>query len=273
MNNGALWISSWVLIVVFLILAAVCRSILLIVLVTTIALAMVMSQCLFSSSQPQPHTTEFPFGTGTGTGTAAENVGYPNMEAPELHPHGPGPGPGATNTGAAPCANRTPGSGDWDDPQNAGGWVTGYEGPAPPPPRCDQEDMLEKLAVDTMQSVAAGAGTEARLLPEKCSTAPLPCSLRVGWQPSFVGCSTTFIEAPSCNLYKKDDRLWNRRLDDIVQERSVQSGEIWDVYKHFSSRQKFAQFLSEDMVNRKGFYERPIENLEEAACFRQRARS
>lgn len=140
-------------------------------------------------------------------------------------------------------------------------YETGFE----QKPWCDSERALEKLAVDYYQS--AEAQSEPRLLPEQCDPRPPPCPLRTAWQQSFKGCPTTFIEAPSCNVYKRDPRLWQRNLNDVMYERSIQSSEIWDPYRHMQARQLWAQFISEDIVNRKDKYSRPIGSLEESSCF------
>jgi hypothetical protein len=140
-------------------------------------------------------------------------------------------------------------------------YETGFE----QKPWCDSERALEKLAVDYYQG--AEAASEPRLLPEQCDPQPPLCPLRVAWQQSFKGCPTTFIEAPSCDVYKRDPRLWYRNLNDLIYERSIQAGEIWDPYRHMQARQLWAQFISEDIVNRKDKYARPIGSLEESSCF------
>ena len=269
MNNTsssyAFWISIWMLIIVFFILAAACQSVVLVVLVLAIALAIGLGQCLFQNKSSketivvvqdkEEHTfADSPRNTGEKVALISKEIR--DEYAPEMYY------PQNTDCAAVRCATRNVHSGDQEDTYNKQGWVTGYEGPEP---WVDGERALEKLAVDSMQS--AESETEPHLLPEKCSTEPLPCPMRVAWQSSFTNCPSTFIEAEGCNLYKRDDRLWQRNLHDVMYDRSLLSGEQWDVFKHYNSRQKFAEFITEDLVNRKAFYEKPIENLEEASCF------
>ncbi len=274
-NNSSyvFWISIWILIIVFFVAAVACKSVLLILLMLVIAVAIGAGQCMYSNTSKctcdgmDASKAEITFGDGHSDSDTEiiPNIGIKEAHVsekarmeyePELYY------PRNTNLAAVKCATRNVDSGDQEDPKNCEKWITGYQGPEP---WVDMEGALEKVAVDAMQE--AESKTEPRILPEKCNPNPLPCDMRLAWQSSFIGCNSTFIEAPSCNIYERDDRLYNRRLDDIIQERAVQSGEKWDVYKHFHSRQNFTQFISEDLVNRKGFYERPIENLEESYCF------
>lgn len=271
-NSYAFWISIWILILFFFIAAMACRSLILIFLILIIALIIGVSQAMYSNASKCgcKKNVEITFAApGDGNHGEKEDI-IPNIGLKEAHVSKKARMeygselyyPKNTDLGAVKCATRNIDSGDQEDESNEQGWVTGYQGPEP---WIDGESALEKLAVDAMQE--AESQTEARILPEHCNEEPLPCNMKLAWQSSFIGCPSTFIEAPSCNIYKRDDRLWNRKLNDVIQERAVQSGEIWNPYQHFHARQNFAQFLSEDMVNRKSFYERPIENLEESSCF------
>jgi hypothetical protein len=173
--------------------------------------------------------------------------------------------PPNTNDAAVACAARG------SDPA----WETGYK----LEPWSNEEEKLEQMALASQQFSASESYPE--FIPAQCSTDPLPCEMRVAWQNSFIGCPSTFIECPKppnatkaqkedtqgIDLSKRDNRVWYRNLDDITQERSVMSGEIWDPYKHFYARQKLTQILSEEMINRKDKYMRPIETLEQAYCF------
>jgi hypothetical protein len=47
----------------------------------------------------------------------------------------------------------------------------------------------------------------------------------------------------------------------------MQNAEIIDPYKHMQARQLFAQFITNDVVNQRARYERPVEQLTEASCF------
>lgn len=234
------WVVIWILLVLFLALSLACRSIVLFLLTFTLALLVGMMQCSFAKAPPpKRREIETPFGGGK------ERV-EPELRYPE-----------DTNLAAIKCATR----GTEED-----GWITGYEGPEK---WCDEERYLRDIAVQSLET--SQEETIPNMLPRasECPNTPPPCPLRIAWEPTFIGCSSTFIEAPevTCDLYCKDERLWHRDLDKLYQERAVISGAEWDVYKHFQSRQKMAQFLSEDMINRKSFYEKPIQNLEEASCF------
>lgn len=128
---------------------------------------------------------------------------------------------------------------------------------------------------------------------------PSCCPLKTDWQAAFKGYPTTFISMPEsaggsecalgcpspCGSHLElsgsggashrdgcnhDPRTWNPFLNERQYERARRAGEKWDPYKHHNARQMYAQFLAANMPNRKAFYERPIEHLEEASCFQQK---
>lgn len=160
------------------------------------------------------------------------------------------------DTSARSCALR-----QWTGPDE-----TGFSGPAAQP---NKEAHLQALGNRTYNRMESTAQPNLGGLNGCCGKAAL-CPLENRWESAFTSCPTTFIETPSCQLHKKDDRLWHRSLNDIIQDRSVVSGAEWDPYKHYHSRQKFAQFLAADWVNRKDQYARPISSLDESFCFNQK---
>ncbi len=242
-NSYAFWISIWILILFLFIVAIACRSIILIFLILIIALIIGVSQAMYSnvSKCGCKKNVEISFAEGQ---SEKEDI-MPNIGLKEAHISKKARMeygselyyPKNTDLGAVKCATRNVDSGDQEDESNEQGWVTGYQGPEP---WIDAEGALEKLAVDAMQE--AESQTEDQILPKHCNEEPLPCNMRLAWQPSFIGCPSTFIEAPSCKIYERDDRLWNRRLGDVIQERAVQSGEIWDPYKHFTQGRTLPNF-------------------------------
>lgn len=279
-NTTAFYILLWILFVVFLIVAVASRSVLVVALVVLCGVALAIAQCFFRnpkgeevdfSDHNNKHVRkngEIAFEMGKRhSDCTEENV----QHAEDVHAvanaiyrpserYVPG-----TNIGAVECASRGNWSGDCGDPTNEEGWVAGYEDQ----PWCDSSDKLREIANDAM--TAGREETGIQYLPQSCSTKPRPCDMSVAWQPSFVGCSSTFVPSPhlagsnGCPLYKKDARAWPRRLDEEMYRRSIVSGEIWDPYKHFEARQKFAQFISEDMVHRKDQWMRPIETLDQSS--------
>lgn len=258
------WLLCWLILFILLIIAVMSRSPIFILVIVLMAVMMGIVQCIYCSEEEEESTgmllapspfSEASFGAAKPANYEANQEPLYEMEQeytpiPVYPPH--------TNIGAVECANRC------SDPL----WQAGYQ----LEPWCNEEQKLQEMAL------AATAVARAETLPEplpKCSTEPPPCEMRTAWQTKFVGCPSVFIECPEgCkkdgqgrDMYKRDDQLWNRRLTDLIQERSVLSGEIWDPYKHFNARQKLTQILSEDMVHRKDKYMRPIENLEQAYCF------
>lgn len=171
-------------------------------------------------------------------------------------------------------------------------WDVGYKKSSGPP--TDREKYLADLAAEITGS------NNSSSLPSQQQRAPLSlsrgvdkeeqqqCPWKTDWQGTFKGYPTTFIDccgggndkcgrlyektedAPpggECRRQQKQQREWARSLNDEYYRRSRLNDNKWDPYKHHHARQMFAQFLSSNMVNRKAFYERPIEHLEEATCF------
>lgn len=196
-------------------------------------------------------------------------------------------------------------SGDYGDDT----WDAGFkadDGATPYASFLDREKYLQSVARDTVKHVESAEVLQTLDLDgsdDKLEQQQLPCCpVTTDWQGTFKGMPTTFIDAPprktskkraGCNSgaeeeeaegggvdngcllapdgwQKKDKRLWFRSLDDEMYSRSRRNAEIWDPYKHHYARQMYAQFISSNMVNRKSFYERPIEHLEEASCFQKK---
>lgn len=152
------------------------------------------------------------------------------------------------------CTDGNYGSDEWD---------AGYKIPSE---YCATEKYMQELATNVVEAAAARAPT--RVLPDQCCTEPIICPMETTWQAAFAGCPTTYIKGPlACDLYQKDPRAWTFDLNKAIQERATQNDMIWDPYKHMAARQKFAQFIMNDVVNQKASYERPIEQLEESYCF------
>lgn len=146
--------------------------------------------------------------------------------------------------------------------RTTGEWTPNFYGPGP---SCQNDQWLEKVGTQAYQGSLETASPE--LLPSTCSTAPSLCPLDTHWQAQFKNCPATWIEAPSCKIYERDDRLWHKDLNPLIQERAMLAGEIWDPYKHFHARQMFAQMLTKDLVHRKDSYMRPISDLQDSYCF------
>ena len=145
-------------------------------------------------------------------------------------------------------------------------WDAGYKVPSE---YCAKEKHMQELATSVVE--AAEARSPTRVLPEQCCTEPLICPMETTFQAAFGGCPTTYIEGDlGCDVYQRDPRAWVFDLNAAIQERATINGEIWDSYKHFSARQKLAQFLMNDVVNSRARYERPIENLSESMCFQRK---
>jgi len=127
------------------------------------------------------------------------------------------------------------------------------------------ERSLENLAKDNLY---ANVRAQNKVLdPNNCNSDPLPCEMRVAWEPTFVGCPSVFVNAPSCNLYNKYKPARHKTLNDMIEQRAIINGEQWDFYKHYNARQKLAQFISEDMVHRKDHYTRTVEDIDQSQCY------
>jgi len=258
------WLLCWLIIFLLLIVALATCSPIFIVFVIMLAVILGMAQCFFCTSDD---TNEEQCFSAANPGAFEANKEL--TKAVEAYYENDCVYPPDTNMAAVVCASRG------SDPE----WHAGYE----LEPWSNEEQKLEEMALDSQ--AFAESQSHPEFIPRSCSTKPLPCEMRVAWQNHFVGCPSTFIECPNpqqdkeckqkkqdddtqgVNIYKRDDRLWNRNLHDIQQERAVMSGEIWDPYKYFYARQKLAQILSEDLIHRKDKYMRPIETLEQAECF------
>lgn len=160
------------------------------------------------------------------------------------------------------CFNGDYGSAEWD---------SGFKKPKFSQEIDGRETWLAQTAADTMSEIA-----EQQVVPE--IEVPPPgecCPMRTDWQGSFLGLPTTFITPPEsagggpCDVDpgNRDKRPYFRKLEDEYYLRSRKNAEIWDPYKHMTARQMYMQFLASGLTNRKAFYERPIEQLEEATCF------
>lgn len=197
-------------------------------------------------------------------------------------------------------------SGDYDDYK----WDAGYkpdDSATPYASFLDREKYLQKVALDATRHIESTEVLGTLDLDDDSRTQQQQydcCPMSTDWQGTFKGMPTTFIAAPGePNKYKvtkdntnensdgcvgeggdgcllapdkwqeKDKRLWFRSLDDEIYRRSRQNAKMWDPYKHHYARQMYAQFISSNMVNRKSFYERPIEHLEEASCFQKKINS
>jgi hypothetical protein len=113
----------------------------------------------------------------------------------------------------------------------------------------------------------ARAMANANPTPRAPACPPFPCQEDFAYRANFLGCSSTFIPAPSCSITNRDQRLWVRNLDQVREQRSRLNDAKWDPYAHHNARQGFLQFLASDMVFRKDNYARPVATLEEATCF------
>lgn len=219
-------------------------------------------QPLAPAALPEPENIPAPSIT-----QAADPIEYPlrdatgltlnDIDRPELQTivsqSGPVPEPVRNaDLSAEACSRR---------PYDAGDWTPNFYGPGD---ECMTDKWLETIGTQAYQGAAATAATS--VLPESCSTAPQLCPADTLWQAKFKGCPSTWIETPTCKIYERDDRLWHKDLNPLIQERAMQNGEIWDFYKHFNARQLFSQFIAEDMVNRKDQYMRPISSMEESYC-------
>lgn len=172
------------------------------------------------------------------------------------------------------CFNGDYGSAEWD---------SGFKHPEYDPAIDGREKWLAQTGADTMAVIA-----DQQVVPEL--EVPPPgecCPMRTDWQGAFLGMPTTFITPPTCAVAgfgssgdnpvaagpcdvdptNRDKRPYFRRLEDEYYLRSRKNAEIWDPYKHMTARQMYMQFLASGLTNRKAFYERPIEQLEEATCF------
>lgn len=96
-----------------------------------------------------------------------------------------------------------------------------------------------------------------------------PCEESIAWQPSFIGEQSTIIEPKDgpYKLYKEYPSIWTRSLNDMYKERAIHNAEEWDYYKFFNNRQKWMQFISNNVLNRKDNYCRPISTFDETYCF------
>jgi len=150
--------------------------------------------------------------------------------------------------------------------ENQEEWDAGFK---IPPEYCAKEKHMQQLVTNVVEDAAAR--TPTKVLPEQCCAEPVICPMETTWQAAFGGCPTTYIEGPlACEMYQRDPRAWVFDLNQAMQERATQNAAIWDPYKHFQARQKFAQFIMNDVVNQKATHERPIEQLTEASCFAQK---
>jgi len=183
----------------------------------------------------------------------AETISLPqmntlvNQSGPQLET------PNFASTSALACASRD---------RSPDSWTPNFVGPDA---QCNKEQWLEKIG--TMGFQGSQQQSQAKLLPANCTTQNRACPLEVDWQASFKNCPSTHLSSPTCKIYERDDRLWHTDLNDLIQERAMLNGEIWDPYKHFNNRQLFAQFLAKDLVNRKDQHMRPISSIEESYCF------
>lgn len=128
-------------------------------------------------------------------------------------------------------------------------------------------DNLHEAALNEIGTLEYdGIGRDEPCIPSD----KVPCSQSVAWEPKFIGCQSTVIEPPNGNgvpLYHKYPEIWFRNLNDEIRERSLRNAEEWDYYKYFNGRQKFAQFISSNVLNQRDQYMRPISSFEESYAF------
>lgn len=136
-------------------------------------------------------------------------------------------------------------------------WHTAYDGPEE---WISTPEYLNQLAKRTVAE--SRAQTIPDVLPETCSDEPLPCDVQVNWEPSFIGCSSTFVPSdPPKKTSCADPRAWQKNLNEVMLERSLSLNDEWDLYKHYNARQKFMQFIAKDLVYRRDKYSIPIGNI------------
>jgi hypothetical protein len=81
--------------------------------------------------------------------------------------------------------------------------------------------------------------------------------LEVGWQATFAGCQS--VHAPeSREINPIPSRYRVADLNPLYSERSMMAGREWNPYKHFDSRQLFAQFLWKDVRSNGDPYSKPV---------------
>lgn len=215
----------------------------------------VLQICLVVWLYSSPNSPK-PDGNGNGNGSSNEEyiTGPYDNNSPPMDIVG--------TTPKKICVN-----GDYGDDE----WDAGYKVVTSTPTTSEQ--WLAQLGRNTMRDIAAQQTVSEF---EECSVPdPNRCPMKTDWQGAFKGLPTTFITPPAvaggtCDVSgpkNTDGRAWFRSLDDEYERRSRINSDKWDPYKHLRARQMHAQFLSNGVTNRKAFYERPIEQLEEATCF------